>query len=118
MAEFDMSVVQQGARLRRSPFYEATQRYGALVRGRGHAVDLAVCPQDRHQPPGPAFPPRDQARRALQVARTGAPDRPHVTPGHRARRLAATGLLPCALGWLGSSFDTSKRAVDPWVRRR
>lgn len=30
MAEFDMSVVQQGARLRRSPFYEATQRYGPL----------------------------------------------------------------------------------------
>jgi glycine cleavage system aminomethyltransferase T len=28
MTEFDMSVVQQGARLRRSPFYEATQRYG------------------------------------------------------------------------------------------
>ena len=25
---FDMSVVQRGARLRRSPFYEATQRYG------------------------------------------------------------------------------------------
>ena len=30
MAEFDMSVMQQGARLRRSPFYEATQRYGPL----------------------------------------------------------------------------------------
>ncbi len=28
MAEFDMSLVQRGARLRRSPFYEATQRYG------------------------------------------------------------------------------------------
>lgn len=26
---FDMSVVQRGARLRRSPFFEATQRYGA-----------------------------------------------------------------------------------------
>src|ERR1044072_1362184 len=25
---FDMSTVQRGARLRRSPFYEATQRYG------------------------------------------------------------------------------------------
>src|SRR3712207_1178695 len=28
MAEFDMSLVQRGARLRRSPFYEAEQRYG------------------------------------------------------------------------------------------
>jgi len=28
-AEFDMSVVQRGARLRRSPFFAATQRYGA-----------------------------------------------------------------------------------------
>jgi glycine cleavage system aminomethyltransferase T len=28
MAEFDMSLVQCGARLRRSPFYEAEQRYG------------------------------------------------------------------------------------------
>lgn len=25
---FDMSLVQRGARLRRSPFYEVTQRYG------------------------------------------------------------------------------------------
>src|SRR5207248_8302002 len=25
---FDMTLVQRGARLRRSPFYEATQRYG------------------------------------------------------------------------------------------
>src|SRR5215469_15766185 len=30
MADFDMSTVQQGARLRRSPYYEATQRYGPL----------------------------------------------------------------------------------------
>jgi glycine cleavage system aminomethyltransferase T len=28
MAEFDMSLVQRGARLRRSPYYEATQAYG------------------------------------------------------------------------------------------
>ncbi|MDQ4018401.1 MAG: glycine cleavage system protein T [Actinomycetota bacterium] len=28
MAEFDISLVQRGARLRRSPFYEAEQRYG------------------------------------------------------------------------------------------
>ena len=28
MTEFDMSLVQRGARLRRSPFYEAEQRYG------------------------------------------------------------------------------------------
>src|SRR3712207_7411976 len=28
MVEFDMSLVQRGARLRRSPFYEAEQRYG------------------------------------------------------------------------------------------
>ena len=28
-AEFDMSLVQRGARLRRTPFFEATQRYGA-----------------------------------------------------------------------------------------
>src|SRR6266536_137813 len=27
---FDMSLVQRGARLRRSPFFEATQRYGPL----------------------------------------------------------------------------------------
>src|SRR5512145_3014588 len=26
---FDMSVVQRGARLRRTPYFEATQRYGA-----------------------------------------------------------------------------------------
>src|SRR5678815_3787488 len=31
---FDMSTVQRGARLRRSPFYEATQRYGP----RGYTV--------------------------------------------------------------------------------
>ena len=29
VAEFDMSLVQRGARLRRSPFFAATQRYGA-----------------------------------------------------------------------------------------
>jgi glycine cleavage system aminomethyltransferase T len=34
MAEFDMSLVQRGARLRRSPFYEAEQRYGP----RGYTV--------------------------------------------------------------------------------
>ena len=28
MAEFDMSLVQRGARLRRSPYYEATQEHG------------------------------------------------------------------------------------------
>ena len=28
MAPFDMSLVQRGARLRRSPYFEATQRYG------------------------------------------------------------------------------------------
>ena len=26
---FDMTLVQRGARLRRSPFFDATQRYGA-----------------------------------------------------------------------------------------
>lgn len=31
MAPFDMSLVQRGARLRRSPFYEAEQRYGPLA---------------------------------------------------------------------------------------
>ena len=30
MAEFDMSAVQRGARNRRTPYYEATQRYGPL----------------------------------------------------------------------------------------
>ena len=30
MAEFDMSLVQRGARLRRSPYYEATQEYGPV----------------------------------------------------------------------------------------
>jgi aminomethyltransferase len=30
MAEFDMSLVQRGARLRRSPYYEATQRHGPI----------------------------------------------------------------------------------------
>jgi glycine cleavage system aminomethyltransferase T len=30
MPEFDMSLVQRGARLRRSPYYEATQRHGPL----------------------------------------------------------------------------------------
>ena len=33
-AAFDMSLVQCGARLRRSPFYEAEQRYGP----RGYTV--------------------------------------------------------------------------------
>ena len=28
-APFEMSLVQRGARLRRTPFFEATQRYGA-----------------------------------------------------------------------------------------
>src|SRR3990170_7412697 len=30
MREFDMSLVQRGARLRHSPYYEATQRHGPL----------------------------------------------------------------------------------------
>ena len=30
MSEFDMSLVQRGARLRRSPYYEATQRHGPI----------------------------------------------------------------------------------------
>ena len=30
MAEFDMSLVQRGARNRRTPYYEATQRYSPL----------------------------------------------------------------------------------------
>lgn len=34
MTAFDMSLVQRGARLRRSPFFSATQRYGA----RGYTV--------------------------------------------------------------------------------
>jgi len=28
-ATFDMKLIQRGARLRRSPFFEATQKYGA-----------------------------------------------------------------------------------------
>ena len=34
MSEFDMRLVQRGARLRRSPFYSAEQRYGP----RGYTV--------------------------------------------------------------------------------
>ena len=30
MAEFDMGQVQRGARNRRTPYYEATQKYGPL----------------------------------------------------------------------------------------
>ena len=45
-ATFDMKLIQRGARLRRSPFFEATQKYGAQCYTVYNHMYLPTCYDD------------------------------------------------------------------------